>query len=156
MPTINRPKTFVVTLRADIRDAATIYALLHNHNLHPRNPSELATMALTLLADLAKAQKFQTFTSTADALAYLQDVGLLNSDLRHSRNYQTILKQLSLEDGTAEELQNTPPPMANPVPIISQEEEEDLQMKILRRRQEFAQTQDALANFPKEMLSDDE
>lgn len=148
-----KPKTFVVTLRADIRDAATVYLMLQENFLVPRNPSELSSMALTLLADLAKNKGFKEFTSTSEALNFLQSSGMVSKDLRSGRNYQTILKQLEIEDGTMHELQtahvnNLP---MEPESLVS----EDITQQIQRRLKEFQGQKNALSDFPKEILDEE-
>lgn len=147
-----KAKTFVVTLRADVRDAATIYALLKEHGLDPRNPSALATMAIGLLADMAVQRGFQHFTSTAEAILYLQEHGIIDSDLRKHKNYKTIVDQLCIEDGTVQEVithkETKNLSSISPVPNLTDE--------ITRRVAEFRASKDALKNFPKGLVQDDE
>lgn len=147
-----KAKTFVVTLRADVRDAATIYALLKEHGLDPRNPSALATMAIGLLADMAEQKGFQHFTSTAEAILYLQEYAIIDSDLRKHKNYKTIVDQLCLEDGTTQEVltsrETKKLPLAADAPNLSAE--------VARRVAEFKASKDALKNFPKGLIHDDE
>ncbi len=146
-----KPNTFVVTLRCDIRSAATIHLMLKDSDIHTSNPSALASEAMNLLGELAKAKGFDTFKSTASALSYLQSEGVLG-DTSKLRNYNTLVKQLQAENTqteTAETIAHTP----IPAPTEATESIED---QVQRRLREQQQVIKAFQNAPSGLISEED
>lgn len=132
-------KTFVTTIRADIRHCATIHKMLEHYNLQPATPSALASMSLDLLGQLAEEKGFPTFQSTAEALEYLQETGVVGP-IQKVRNYRSILKALSEEDATIEAQEAPPQP--------------DLAAEVNRRMEEFKKMKQSMAAPPRNVKED--
>ena len=98
-----KPKTYVTTVRVDLRDIAKIALFIKDNNFQmgSKSKSKLVAMATQLIGEQLKDYKVDM---TEDAVSILRSLGYGESLVDGRRDFKPLLKQMSKENldwGTA-------------------------------------------------------
>ncbi len=99
-----RPKTAVLSTRADLRSIAALAAFYESNGIRPSSRSNLLYMVIEDYADLViKKGLSPKIDSTTEAMQILSSLSLEVSSMQTTgANRRELLKQISLEDIVAE------------------------------------------------------
>ena len=97
-----KPKTFVTSIRTDLRDIASIASYMYRRNEFLETPSRIASRAVESIAEMT--QRECPIATQAEALLTLRQLGYKDPMNNKSRHFKALTKEIEREKNMGQKL----------------------------------------------------